>query len=269
MRVLHIFDVHEELATLKAILEKYEPTVDHTVFHGDFLDSHMSGHSAMPGVKMMDWLKTAIYEPKRDFLFGNHDIQYAFNCPALFCGGFHETKYAEGKNILSPADWDKFKLFVMDGTGWLCSHAGIHEKMLHPVKGFDVDYLHREEKECFETLKQGRIHWMVGAGASRGGRFDKGGINWQDFKDDFVPTEGVRQLFGHTPGHEPRKCGNSWCGDCYVERTPCQYIAITIDGDADPEWIKVDHVDNNWPWESEATRYRPQRPMIPRSPFPI
>jgi hypothetical protein len=242
--------------------------VHQTILHGDSLDSHMSGHSAMPGIKMMDWLKTAIYEPNRVFLFGNHDIQYAFNCDAIICSGFHPTKYAEGKNTLSPDDWAQFKLFVMDETGWLCTHAGINEKMLHPVKGFDLDTLRYDEKECLETLKLGRIHWMVGAGASRGGRFDMGGINWQDYKE-FKPTEGVKQLFGHTPGLEPRKNGNSWCGDCYVERTPCQYIAITTDGQEDPFWIKVDHVDNNWPWESEATRYRPKRPLIPRNQYPI
>lgn len=261
MKTLHIADVHEELATLRWILEQYESTVDWTVFHGDFMDSYAYQGDPRAGVMMFRWLRDAVNEPRRSFLFGNHDIQYAFDVCGLYCSGFNETKKIMGLEIDHNQNfWKQFKLFEYI-NGFLCSHAGINSTMLHPVKGFDIDYLREQEQKCFQDLTLNIMNPMVGAGRARGGPFPNGGITWQDFDKEFVSIPEVKQLFGHTPGQDVRLRDNSYCFDCYDERTPLQKICII--SDEVPEFISVKHINNNFPWESPASRYRrPQNPPI-------
>jgi hypothetical protein len=68
------------------------------------------------------------------------------------------------------------------------------------------DFLYRIPEETFTTV-----------GHARGG-VSYGGPVWCDFNKEFKPIEGVRQIFGHTPGRNIRvryhHMIEDYCVDC-------------------------------------------------------
>ena len=75
----------------------------------------------------------------------------------------------------------------------------------------------------------GKTHWFISVGTKRGGRSPAGGILWCDF-GEFAAVPGVHQIFGHTPGVQPRWIGNDQlCLDTNLSRGPRHY-AIIEDG---------------------------------------
>jgi hypothetical protein len=58
--------------------------------------------------------------------------------------------------------------------------------------------------ECLRDLDNGRMHPLVAAGRSRGGREKCGGITWQDWRE-LEPIHDLRQIVGHTPDLRVRR----------------------------------------------------------------
>ncbi len=117
----------------------------------------------------------------------------------LLCPGFtHEKAEVINEILDSGASWDRTKSFHWD-QDYLLSHAGIHQNLLHPIKGFDLEDLTRLEEQSFLRCYADMSTPMFGCGYSRGGNYPCGGITWQDFDMDFIPIEGVNQIVGHTP----------------------------------------------------------------------
>jgi hypothetical protein len=75
------------------------------------------------------------------------------------------------------------------------------------------------------NFAENREHWFVAVGPKRSGSAPAGGILWCDFRE-LRPTLGVKQIFGHTPGPNPKWISKeNICLDTYLD-----YFAILQDG---------------------------------------
>lgn len=205
-------DVHEQIAKLKKLLEKYDPLVDWVVFLGDFFDTFKG--LTWETHETTRWLAENLLNPKYVFCWGNHDIHYAYPINALVCSGFDPKKLAITKDHLSDKHWKQFKLMHFlgdkpkgndDRNEWLCSHAGLHPYFVHPFQGWDRKYLADQSEQAMYKLKyeQNAVP-LIQCGRGRGGIARVGGVIWLDWNREFVPIEGLNQIVGHTPGDDVR-----------------------------------------------------------------
>lgn len=207
MKTLIIPDVHEKFQTLQAILAKHEDQVDHVLFLGDFFDS-WDGVTENTHLTA-NWLKDNIGNSKYTFLFGNHDLYYAYPMDGLKGSGYSATRQKIVDGILKPEHWNQFKLIHWVGHGdkaWLCSHAGLHPYLMPTVEHKnDKDWMAVCEKSALQNLSAGKLHSWVLAGRGRGGPALVGGVTWLDWNKEFRPIPGLNQIVGHTEGGTPRQ----------------------------------------------------------------
>jgi hypothetical protein len=214
VKTLLISDVHEEIPTLERVLNEAGP-VDRTVFLGDFFDAF--NRTTQTTVATMNWLLANHKREDCEFLYGNHDLPYAFpGIRELLCSGH---SYATMQLLQEHREiWNPFKLHTYV-DGWLVTHAGVH-----PTLWANLD------SECDAALRylaNGIASRIVGAGWARGGMQEWGGLTWLDWNDEFEPIPGVKQIVGHTRGTTPRFKGpENVCIDCDLK-----YYAIIQDGE--------------------------------------
>jgi hypothetical protein len=195
-------DVHEKINKLQRIIAKYDESVSHFIFLGDFLDSWdgltWNTHETCR------WLKENVANPKYTFLYGNHDIHYAYPLEGLICSGYTRQKQMlVGGQLRLDEHWSHFRLIAW-ADEWLCTHAGIHPHLLHPVYGADEAILRDMEKRALDRLQSGEVDPLVAPGRGRGGRAPVGGLTWLDWETEFTPSQGLNQIVGHTAGHDVR-----------------------------------------------------------------
>src|SRR5947208_128299 len=89
-RCLIVPDIHEEYGHLRALLQRYEAEADRVIWLGDFLDS-FSGYTRQT-VDTVEWLRDHVENPKYTFLWGNHDLHYAWPLGDLICSGYDPRK---------------------------------------------------------------------------------------------------------------------------------------------------------------------------------
>jgi len=198
MTGLIIPDVHEKIDLLNQYLVIYD-AVDWVIFLGDFMDrwGGLPKHTYQTG----QWLRENILNPKYTFIFGNHDIQYAWPINGHICGGYTEEKQRIMRQFVGRSRWNKFKLLHwinVGGKPWLLSHAGVHPSLLHPIKGFEPSSLADQEKRALHRLTIGEIDPFIQIGQGRGGPAPVGGVDWLDWNTEFVPIDGLNQIVGHT-----------------------------------------------------------------------
>lgn len=178
-------------------MQKYaKENSDRQVWLGDFYDKF--GPVDYEGVsRTAEFHSSLIEDPNVDVLMGNHDIPYMYpNNRFLGCSGHSEYKLPYIEHYMSMSKWHKVKYYVIIGE-WLISHAGIHPDFQIHGKSWPKS-LEILEKDCRKDLQEGKQNVFVGAGASRGGFQNIGGINWLDFNDEFVPIVDIHQLVGHS-----------------------------------------------------------------------
>ncbi len=215
MSFLIVPDVHENIEGLERLLSAAGSHAL-TVFLGDWFDSHTRTERST--LRTLGWLLANWDNPAYFFLWGNHDLPYAFpNCSDLLCSGHNWTTralVAQHSQI-----WDRFVL-----TGQICgvriSHAGFTPETGHG----DVN---RRCEMAMKALRERNVaEPLIQAGRGRGGRQDVGGCTWLDWDDEFRPINGVRQIVGHSRAAEPRWNGDSVCLDTDLRH----YAVITTDG---------------------------------------
>jgi len=136
-----------------------------------------------------------------------------------------------------------FKLYKKIGC-WYLSHAGIHPNFV--MKGYSEkspkeqldDWLMREIPNATANMFAGLRHPVLGAGHTRGGDQQYGGIVWMDWSE-LTPIPGVNQLVGHTccPNMVRSKItadSHNYCID-----TDCCHFAIIDDESTDPKDIII------------------------------
>ncbi len=138
-------------------------------------------------------------------------------------------KYDLIHRVLSPDDWDKLVLYYYDNeSNTLFTHAGLSRAV---TVGWDdwKSGLIEANKEALAALRANESHWLFRAGTARGGFQRCGGITWCDW-NEFEPILGLNQVFGHTPGREPRNDNSGGCFNVCLD-THFQHYALVQSGE--------------------------------------
>ena len=213
MSTLIIPDVHENIAGLEKLLAR-AGNHSGTVFLGDWFDSFTRTEQTTRNT--LAWLRANGDRQDYTFLWGNHDLPYAYPLEPLMCSGHNfQTRLLLAEH---PQIWQRFILTeVVDG--WRISHAGFTNETAYG----DID---RRCELTLAGLKHGNIGALVQAGRGRGGSQDVGGCTWLDWEREFKPVEGMRQIVGHTRGDCARWNGDNVCIDTDLK----SYAVIEDDG---------------------------------------
>ena len=213
MTTLIVPDVHENIYQLERLIA-HAGKHEQTVFLGDWFDSFE--HTPETTQRTANWLLANHERPDYTFLWGNHDLPYAYPLEPLMCSGHSQATRVLLQQI--PKIWDRFKLSVLV-NGVRISHAGFT-----PGTGRgDID---RRCELALEGLKRGRVGTLLQAGWKRGGSQDVGGCTWLDWETEFRSINGTPQVVGHSRGDEPRWKDGSVCIDTDLKH----YLVISDDG---------------------------------------
>lgn len=184
-RTLIVPDIHEQMAKLRSIEERFFPEASRVVMLGDFFDTFTPEDDGLSAAK---WVKEHIDDPKVTFLLGNHDASYAFG-GAWRCSGYSPYTHKNFRDTLSPTDIRKFYIFTHVGP-FLLSHAGFHPRTVHLA---DLDTC----RLAMELALDGDMSPIFQVGFCRGGGVPRGGPLWLDWNQEFEPMKQA-QIVGHT-----------------------------------------------------------------------
>jgi hypothetical protein len=223
--ILVFSDPHQNIDYVEHILNR--ENYDQVVCLGDWFDS-FSRNSPWDVEATCNFLKKLTFKDNFITLFGNHDIHYLFDNTTTICTGYTEDKNTLIMDCLGnflPAIRDKFKWYIWIDD-WFCSHAGINTyhfpPLINPIKSEISKWLDEQIIQAELHLCNGGRHWLYGCGGARGGRYKVGGIVWQDFKHEFEPIDGLKQIVGHTSGD--RVIGHHADGN--LDLTTCDNLNI-------------------------------------------
>lgn len=210
MKTLVISDAHNRISEVSKIISQ-NPDANLIVSLGDWFDSFFEDENSTELTAR--YLKNLTEQRNFVWLLGNHDASYFFpECDYLWCRGQTLKKQAAIQKVFGKQK--PFKLFHWDEY-YLYTHAGVNPYFI-PKDGFCPDKFQERVDVALLNLNRGVYDELVGPGISRGGRQTYGGITWQDY-DEFVPTPGLNQIFGHTQSREPRQIlgenSVNWCLD--------------------------------------------------------
>ncbi len=197
MKSLCIGDIHDRIDLLEFILKQYEHKVDEIIILGDFFDSFEG--KIKDAIKTANYLKKILDNNKINILYGNHDLHYMFPKNIYIRGsGYSRNKANEINKILKLEDWKKFKVYYIS-QNFLFSHAGFHRGMFNPLYNL-TGKMFLNIHDSFYDLYGNIGNGIFSAGKARGGQYEKGGITWLDWSEEFESIEGINQVVGHTPG---------------------------------------------------------------------
>ena len=194
LRTLVIPDIHNDVLRAEAAIAALAGRYDRIVFLGDYFDDF--GDSPERIRLVAQWLKYSVEQPERTHLVGNHDLAYL--APSVFtcCSGFTPEKLVAVAPVLRSIPRDRFHAAV-EVDGWLLSHAGV---LPHHGNNRSAAEIALWADTMLRQLFAGGRPALFAAGAARGGREPTGGITWCDWDEEFVPTDGLHQVVGHSPG---------------------------------------------------------------------
>lgn len=215
MRTLVIPDLHH--ATQNADHWMATQSIDRVVFLGDFFDAF--DDSVDEARRTAIWLRDQLCTWNRVFLWGNHDLHYAFPDAAdVRCPGFTQEKADAINDILSDAHWSRFKVAHVE-QGWVLSHAGVGVG------------------EVRETERYGLLRSAADAIARGLHHLDSPLLcDWSRRE----PVPGINQLVGHTPGTAVRSrltaesknyCLDVCCGHVAALLEDGQLSLLTVSGE--------------------------------------
>jgi hypothetical protein len=236
-KILLISDLHNNIEKFNKIIQ--HESADINICLGDWFDSFNLDDSD-DYKKTADYLMRYLSAPNNYTLFGNHDLHYLFNNHYTMCSGYEDRKYfaideilgSERQNITNKFKWR----FWVDGI--LCTHAGLFPDYIDPSVKNNNDlslFLVKEIERANIALRTDQNHWFYFAGRSRGGPKKGGGIVWLDFKQEFQPIEGLKQIVGHTyhkncrvnPHHLDGNVNPADCDNLCIDNGLNEYIVIS------------------------------------------
>lgn len=218
--LLVVPDVHLRIEPLRSLLDAWSDSGP-VVFLGDFFDDF--GDTRGRNREMAEFLKDEILpKPRHTVLMGNHDLHYSPWCPSeLWCSGFHPDKKEAIGEVLGVEEFAHFK-WAHSWGGILFTHAGLHPRLIPPLSSGKAEELSGWiGQSCVQAIaNRDPSEPLLRAGRARGGYQPVGGVIWMDARE-YQPIEGLRQIFGHTPLHEPMeldaRSDGSWCIDTNLQ----------------------------------------------------
>ena len=218
-------DVHEDIDTLRRLIEVADLTGVPVVFLGDMFDTFGVRH-----IETADLYASLYQKPGWTVLLGNHDVQYISNPISrspLLCSGYDRRTQSRVTQMLDqhPELSAQFRLTTLV-HGWVVSHAGITSGWM---KSAGLDHV-CDVNEAFRyawnrTPFALTEHPVFAAGADRGGLVPYGGPLWCDFQSLAYDANPLgNQIVGHTVGQTIRR-RFTYASD----RTTIQSMAICLD----------------------------------------
>lgn len=228
MKILTIGDIHANVEIIERIEELYPN--HYYIFVGDYLDSyiyppHMSVEAL---VKVLDIVESG----RGDACYGNHELSYLVG-GRMRCSGYKpftdsilQPHKIRAKELLKYYIWlPSFKILI--------THAGLTKHLW--------DEWGMKPENIIETLEDWKSRpWTTSPNArighSRGGESSYGGIFWCDFirGNEFVSTDEITQIFGHTPLQKVTQKGTAYAIDNFIqnmtEYRPSEVVEIDEDG---------------------------------------
>ena len=193
--ILVIGDIHQKLNLLKNVLPDWPGKV---TFLGDYFDDFNDNLYEVTNTAF--WLRDNIDNPNYTFLYGNHDFQYMVPKGSLYCSGFATWKYEAIEKIITKHIWDKINFFLDINDIWF-SHAGVTSFWFsHPIHGITVEHIKNTIQDARNSIHSDplKLGCLWAADRLRGGRYSKGGILWNDWRNsEYIPN--IMQVMGHTP----------------------------------------------------------------------
>lgn len=227
MRTLIISDIHCKIDRVQELVDRVN--LDRIISLGDWFDKR--DNTPQEVERTAQYLVEIRADKRWVKLFGNHEMGYRFPISDFtYCTGWLPWKRKLIRAIMREEDWQGFKWFHVQ-EGFLFTHAGLHPMYLPGyLKHYSLDnignFLRRESLEANIKATVLMDHWFYRCGKARaGGTAKKGGIVWLDFKDEFKPIKGIKQVFGHTHLKEP-----TWNGDNLCLDTGLNHYAILENG---------------------------------------
>jgi hypothetical protein len=201
-------DIHGNLDKATAFLA-YKPEEEHVAL-GDYVDSFTE-----PVFRQIDCLQLLL-DSNAVLLWGNHDLHYLAK-PPFICTGY-QHKFEQPYRELIEANKHRF-LAAYAVDGWLCTHAGVAERLSKGVNDVETlaAYFNDKMAEYIDRPFEPGAQGIFGIGKGRGGEAINGGIFWFDFRRESGIDLGIKQIFGHTETPEPV------INDHYV---PQSYVAL-------------------------------------------
>jgi hypothetical protein len=215
---LIISDIHNQVDKAEEIIR------DHgkdrvVIFLGDYFDNF--GDSPSDAKNTAEWLLYSLHKPSRIHLMGNHDAPYRWSVTQ--CPGWTVRKHREVLRVLKKQDWERIKLYhVIERfpRPLILSHAGFTLQNVYDIRdeadlwvggrsrgvadttpGEIISEIGRQSDICIQKANNQEYHHFMSMG-SRMGVSRPGGPWWVD-KVWFAAINGIDQMVGHTPLHEP------------------------------------------------------------------
>ena len=204
-------DIHGRIEAVHELYRVAYDTNTHVVFVGDIVDSY--GRTLEEEFECMNLVLGLAEDGLATLIYGNHELSYLY--PHMICSRydrdmahwFKENRARIEKNFVSHT-------WVGD---YLVTHAGLGR--LH------YEFAGATSVSDYFDNHTDRHHDI---GFYRGGSAPRGGIYWSDYRSDFVPIPGVKQIFGHT--QVPiilQDYPDNYCVDC-LEKSP---TVLSVDTD--------------------------------------
>lgn len=229
IKTIIIPDIHHRLNHVEKILDYEKPTK--TIFLGDWFDDWHDNEKITK--QTAEWLAHRIEsKPKDVFIWGNHDLAYAYPSKYTMCSGFTNKKCQAVHACLKQAHFDRFVWYAWSGD-YLCSHAGLSQGLVPEAtrsKKALISWLRAEAVIATDHVKNKQYpHWIYMAGRAVGGIAPFGGLCWCR-PSEFIPIKGIKQIMGHTPHRIPYQRATLESPDNWLLDSHTEYYGIMIEG---------------------------------------
>jgi hypothetical protein len=187
MKTVYIGDLHGKLHIAEQVFINYDESWT-KVFIGDYIDSF--DHDVDREIETLATVLDAA-ETRSDviMLLGNHEASYMN--PAYACSGWHQDTQEEFDKLQSRLVLTARYYTLIDDV--LATHAGVSKIWLDAH-----NYTAETSTDIASILNHCAISELHEVGYARYGKHECGGPLWCDYYSEFVPIEGVKQVFGHS-----------------------------------------------------------------------
>ncbi|MCK9428820.1 MAG: metallophosphoesterase [Candidatus Omnitrophica bacterium] len=222
-KLIVIGDLHGDIDIYREIKDKFKDY--DKILVGDYVDSFNKTRKQQ--LLLIEEILQDIEQNKVIALKGNHELSYLY--PDTMGASGYASSFAAS---LMPLFSDMHRLLkpyeLISEHKILITHAGLTKRLIPYDSNVldDMNLLTLWLDQEIRNLDHGMVYNI---GSARGGANPVGGIFWCDYQWDFDPIEGIRQVFGHTPGSSIRQRGENYCIDCLQSKK--EVLEISEDGE--------------------------------------
>lgn len=216
-------DLHcPPMAVLGELSRLISSTTEMVIFLGDFFDRPDQTDDDI--YEIARWLVNNGGLSNCRFLWGNHDIVYAYPHVIPRDIGFSERTRDILLSCVPDEVWRRFEFFHIH-NGWLLSHAGLSKSSCPPTESMEelLAWLESEREAADACLSSLRQHWFWLPRDDSG----KVGLLRCRVAADFFEVPSINQIFGHSYSNDAvvlRDRSENWCIDTANDGAPPRFL---------------------------------------------